>query len=103
VRKDKSGNKIEKVVFVDVTAWGRRGEVVAEYLHKGSPVLIEGKLEYESWEGEKGKRSRLFINAIKIDFLGGKPREQGEAGVDREPGDDSFTDTTEEAAGDIPF
>ena len=57
---------------MDVTLWGRTAEVASEYLSKGRPVLVEGRLQIRSWEQEDGKkRSKLEVVAQNIQFLGG--------------------------------
>ena len=67
------GEKMDDVCFVDVVAWDKLAEVCDEYLFKGSPVFIEGRLQMDSWEQEDGqKRSKLKVIAQNIQFLGGK-------------------------------
>lgn len=70
------GELREEVVFVDVEAWGRTAELVGQYLTKGSPVFIEGRLKLDSWEDKDGsKRSKLTVVADNVQFLGGaKPK-----------------------------
>ena len=75
-RKDAAGNWVEEVTFIDVTLWGRTAEVAAEYLAKGSPVLIEGKLRTESWEKDGQNRSKLKVNGERLQMLGGKSGDQ---------------------------
>lgn len=59
--------------FVEVTLWGRTAEVASEYLQKGSPAHIEGRLRLETWEQEGQKRSRLKVVADSLQLLpGGK-------------------------------
>ncbi len=60
-RKNQSGEWTEETTFVDVTLWGRTAEVAGEYLSKGSPILIEGRLKLETWETEGQKRSKLKV------------------------------------------
>ena len=75
-----SGEWIEEVVFVDVTAWGRTAEVMSEYLSKGSPVFIEGRLKYDTWEGQDGqKRSKLKVTCDRMQLIG--PKGQGGQGA----------------------
>ncbi len=75
-----TGEQKETPVFVDVTAWGRQGEVVSEYLSKGSPVFLEGSLKFDTWEAEDGtKRSKLSVTAFRIQLIGGR-RDGDEAG-----------------------
>ena len=66
-RKNANGEWIEEVTFVDVTVWGRTAEVMSEYLSKGSPVFIEGRLKFDTWEGQDGqKRSKLKVTCDRM-------------------------------------
>jgi len=77
-----SGEKKESVCFVDITAWGRQAEICNQYLTKGRPVFIEGRLEFSSWETKDGdKRNKLEVVAERVQFLGGR-RDGGEPGGD---------------------
>jgi single-strand DNA-binding protein len=71
-RKNQSGEWIEETTFVDVTLWGRTAEVAGEYLSKGSPILIEGRLKYDTWEKDGQKRSKLSVVAERMQMVGGK-------------------------------
>lgn len=74
---DKSSNqKKEEVTFVDCTLWGRTAEVAGEYLAKGNSVLIEGRLQTDSWEDkETGKRrTKLKVVAEHMTMLGNRSR-----------------------------
>lgn len=69
-----NGEVKEEVVFVDVEVWDRQAETCQQYLLKGSPVLIEGRLKLDQWETKEGeKKSRLRVRATRVQFLGGKP------------------------------
>ena len=69
--KTKTGELKESTTFVDVVVWGRQAETCGEYLAKGSPVLVEGRLQLEQWQTENGeKRSRLKVHADRVQFLG---------------------------------
>lgn len=75
--KDKSGEAKEDVCFVDINAFGRTAEVMGEYLKKGSPVFIEGRLHFSQWEKDGQKRSALRVVAENFQFLSSgdkKPR-----------------------------
>lgn len=77
--KDRDGNWQEKPVFVDVVVWGRQAETSAEYLFKGSPLFIEGRLQLDQWENQSGeKRSKLRVRADQVSFLG-SPRRPGDS------------------------
>jgi single-strand DNA-binding protein len=77
----KSGEKKEEVCYVDVVTWGRQAETASEYLKKGSPIFVEGRLQFDTWETAEGeKRSRHRVRAAIVQFLsrgegkgGGKP------------------------------
>ena len=71
-RKDQSGNWIEETTFIDVTLWARTAEVVCEYLSKGSSVLIEGRLKFETWEKDGQKHSKLKVIGERMQMLGGR-------------------------------
>jgi single-strand DNA-binding protein len=72
-RKNANGEWIDETTFVDVTVWGRTAEIMSEYLSKGSPVLIEGRLKLDSWEGQDGqKRSKLKVVCEKMALIGGR-------------------------------
>jgi len=64
----------EAVDFFDVSAWRELGEAVPNHKKKGDPVLVEGRLQYRTWEARDGsKRSKVDVVADSIQFLGGKP------------------------------
>jgi len=69
-RKNASGEWVEETTFVDVTLWGRTAEVACEYLSKGSPVLIEGRLKLDTWETDGQKRSKLKVIGERMQMLG---------------------------------
>jgi single-strand DNA-binding protein len=88
-----SGEKREEVTFVDVTLWGRTAEIAGEYLKKGRPVLIEGRLQLDTWDDKQSgqKRSKLKVVADGLQLIGSRPGGGGgapaaEAGdEDRQP------------------
>src|SRR5256714_13890481 len=57
-RKDSSGNWVDKPNYFDVTVWGAQGENCAQYLSKGRPVAIDGRLEWREWQDQQGKKSQ---------------------------------------------
>lgn len=69
-----NGEKREEVTFVDVTVWGRTAENVGEYLKKGRPVFVEGRLQLDSWEDKQSgqKRNKLKVVADNVQFLGSR-------------------------------
>ncbi len=71
-RKSPSGEWVEETTFVDVTLWGRTAEVASEYLSKGSPIFIEGRLKLDRWETDGQKRSKLRVVCEKMQLLGSR-------------------------------
>lgn len=69
--KDESGQKKEECTFVDVDAFGRQAEVISQYLKKGRPILIEGRLKLDQWDDKQSgqKRSRLGVVLESFQFL----------------------------------
>ncbi len=69
------GEKREETTFVDVTLWGRTAEIAGEYLKKGRPVLIEGRLQLDTWDDKTSgqKRSKLKVVGETLQLLGGRP------------------------------
>jgi single-strand DNA-binding protein len=80
------GEKKEEVTFVDVTLWARMAEISGEYLKKGKPVFIEGRLHLDSWDDKQTgqKRSRLRVIAESMQLLGA--RDNGDRSADRPQG-----------------
>jgi len=98
---DKDGTKKDSTVFVDVTVWGRRAEVACEFLSKGRPVFIEGRLQYDTWEKDGQKRSKLSVVAENFQFIGAPAgKKKGEEGEQR-PADSGADVNIEDE--DIPF
>ena len=65
------GQQREDTCFVDCQAWGKTGEIINQYMSKGRPILVDGRLTYDSWEGQDGKkRSRLRVTVENFQFLG---------------------------------
>jgi single-strand DNA-binding protein len=81
-RKDgATGQWIEKPNYFDVTVWGNQGENCAQYLAKGRPVAIDGRLEWREWDAQDGtKRQAVEIVADTVQFLGGRGEEGGGGG-----------------------
>lgn len=71
--KSADGEWVEATDFVDIVAWGPLGERVAQYLTKGRPALVAGRLQSRSWEQDGQKRSKLEVVAQDVTFLGGAP------------------------------
>lgn len=67
-----SGEQKEEVTFIDIEVWGRQAETAGQYLSKGRPVFIEGRLKLDSWEDKESgqKRNKLKVVAERVQFLG---------------------------------
>jgi single-strand DNA-binding protein len=77
-RKNANGEWVEETTFVDVTLWARTAEIASEYLSKGSPVLIEGRLKLDRWENKEGqKQSKLRVVGERMQMLGAKGEGRG--------------------------
>jgi single-strand DNA-binding protein len=70
-----TGEKREEVTFVDVDAWGRQAEVISQYLKKGRPILMEGRLKLDQWEDKNThqKQSKLRVVLESFSFLDSRP------------------------------
>lgn len=79
-RKNQQGEWVEETTFVDITLWGRTAEIAGEYLGKGSPVLIEGRLKLDQWEKDGQKRSKLHVIGERMQMLGSKGGGGGRGG-----------------------
>jgi len=93
----KQNNEVkEEVSFFDIVVFGKQGENCAEYLSKGRPVLVEGRLRQRRWEAEGVKKSKIEVVAQNVQFLGspgggaGKSAPEGTAA----PGGESVDDDT---------
>lgn len=77
--KDSAGNQQEKVCFIDCKAFGKRAEVLNQYIKKGDPLLIEGRLELDTWTDKEGKnRSKHGVFVESFSFVG-SPQGQEQA------------------------
>jgi single-strand DNA-binding protein len=81
-----NGEKREEVTFVDVTFWGRTAEVAGEYLKKGRPIFVEGRLQLDSWDDKQSgqKRSKLKVIGENMQMLGAPRGGGGGGGGDEE-------------------
>lgn len=77
-----NGEKREETTFVDVTLWGRTAEIAGEYLKKGRPVLIEGRLQLDSWDDKQSgqKRTKLKVVGEGLQLIGSRPGGGGGGG-----------------------
>lgn len=105
--KKQDGSQGEETCFVDCQMFGKRAEVINKYIHKGDPLLVEGRLKLDSWQDKEGnKRSRLRVFVENFEFMGGGKGQSdggpsgGETDVGDNVGQEPFGG---EAADDIPF
>lgn len=109
------GEDREETCYVNVTVWARQAETCGQYLSKGSPLLVEGRLKYDEWEKEGQKNSRLSVVGERVQFLGAPRsgagfRDRREDGPEREPprgdraagGSDVPDEAPGEAEADLP-
>lgn len=94
---------VDEPTFIDVTLWGRNAEVANEYLSKGSPVLVEGTLRYETWEADGHKRSKHKVNADKMQLIGGRGDGGGGGGGQRNNASAGASSGGGSGYGDTPF
>lgn len=80
--RDESGKEKEEVCYVTVVVWGKQAETAGKYLKKGSPVFIEGRLQFESWEKNGEKRTTLKVVCERFQFLGGGGGDGAARGAD---------------------
>ena len=87
---DKSGQKQEQVEFHNLVAWGRTAEVIAQYLRKGSMVLVEGRLQTRSWQDQQGVKhwkTEVIVDAMQMGPRTGGAGQTGGAGGGQKSGD----------------
>jgi single-strand DNA-binding protein len=78
-KNKQSGSMVQEVCFVDVDVWGPQAEVCKQYLQKGRPVLVEGRLKLDTWQDQDGtKRSKHSIVADRVTFLGGATAQESD-------------------------
>ena len=104
-RKDASGNWTDKPNYFDVTVWGAQGENCAQYLSKGRPVGVQGRLEWREWDAQDGtKRQAVEVVADNVQFLGGRQDGEGQQFVPAGAAQSTSADFPASAADDdIPF
>jgi len=79
--RGQDGQQREDTCFVDCTAFGKTGEIINQYMRKGRPLLVEGRLHYSAWEAKDGtKRNKLRVVVENFQFLGGRDDAGGGGG-----------------------
>ncbi|MBN2217611.1 MAG: single-stranded DNA-binding protein [Pirellulales bacterium] len=104
-RKNSSGEWVDETTFVDVTLWARQAEIATEYLSKGSPVLIEGRLKLDSWEKDGQKFSKLRVVGERMQMLGTRGSGGGGGGGSRpasQRSNSAYSQPDEEPSYDAP-
>ena len=99
-RDARTGEQRETVCFVEIECWNRQAEIAGEFLKKGSPVLVEGSLKFESWVAEDGtNRNRLKVRLQRFEFTGPNPNGTPPTSVDEvEPPDEVDAESAEQTA-----
>jgi single-strand DNA-binding protein len=83
------GQERSEVCFVDCTMFGKRAETIQKFFHKGTPIFIEGRLTFESWQAQDGgKRSKLKITVENFEFVGTGGQRSGDAQAEPESQED---------------
>ena len=85
--KDAGGEQHEEATFVEIEAWGRTAELMGQYLKKGSPAYVEGRLKLDSWDDKESgqKRTKMKVVAESVQFLGTRPAAEGGDGERSQP------------------
>jgi len=78
--KGNDGQQQESVSYIDCVAWGKAGEIISQYLQKGRPVLVSGRLDQRSWEQDGNKRSKVEVIVEDFNFVGGGQGDGGNYG-----------------------
>jgi single-strand DNA-binding protein len=104
-QKDAQGNWGDKPNYFDVTVWGNQGESCAQFLSKGRPVGVDGRLDWREWDAQDGtKRQAVEIIADTVQFLGARGDDQGQPQfVPAGAGAQADADFPAAADDDIPF
>lgn len=73
-----TGQKVEEVSYIDLVAWGKTGETIAEYMKKGRQIMVEGRLKQDRWESQDGKKmSKVRVTVDSFTFVGSRPGSEG--------------------------
>ena len=110
--RDRDGNQKDEVCFVDLSAYGRTAETINQYMRKGRPILVEGRLRYRQWTNKEGQnRSKLDVLVESFSFVdsagggvggaGGRPAAKPAAGAAEDGPPDDFGPPIEDP--NIPF
>jgi single-strand DNA-binding protein len=79
--RTQDGQQREDVCFIDCRSYGRQAEVLNQYMRKGQPLLVEGRLQFDQWESQDGqKRSKHRVFIERFSFVGGPQQSDGQGG-----------------------
>ena len=107
--RNANGENQESVSYIDCVAWGKPGEIIAQYVSKGRPLLVSGRLDQRSWDDKESgqKRSKVEVVVEDFNFIGGQSGDGGErssaAPVSAKPGKKATDDVVIEDIGDEPI
>ncbi len=104
--RDKNTNEMrERTCFVDLRAYGRQAETLNQYMSKGKPIMIEGKLRFDQWEAKdgSGKRSKLYVIVDTFQFLGAPGGQRSDDRGGAAPNEMPPLDTGDAGGDNIPF
>ena len=88
--KKQDGSQGEEVCYVDCQMFGKRAEVINKYVKKGNPLFVEGRLKFDSWQGQDGqKRSKLRVFVENFEFISSGGQRQGGGGGSSPAGQDA--------------
>ena len=101
--KDSSGNQQDQVSYLDCVAWGKSAEIICQYVHKGSALLVSGRLEQRSWEDKNSgqKRSRTEIVVEDFSFIGNNGNGGNGGGYSSNRGDSKSADADVDMSSDV--
>ncbi len=75
--KNQQGETVEAVDYIDCNAWGKAGEIIAQYMQKGGAILVSGRLQQRAWEQDGNKRSKVEVVVEDFNFVGGGQQSGG--------------------------
>ncbi|HEX9780056.1 MAG TPA: single-stranded DNA-binding protein [bacterium] len=109
--RDQTGQRKEETCYVTIVVWSKQAEICNQYLKRGRPVFVEGRLIFRSWESEGKTRSTMEVRADRVQFLGpapgasgAAPREQSSEPAETRAEEPAYDATPEESAdSNVPF
>lgn len=97
------GSQQESVSFIDCVAWGKAGEIIAQYIQKGRPLLVSGHLEQSSWEKDGQKRSKIEVIVEDFNFVDSRSgsSDNGSSGSSSSPDSETPKQSTKKTSKDV--